>query len=383
MNNNYKVCIIGGVHWSAAMGGIEYQVKLLIDKLKKNTDIYFITHSIAKEYVPDGYKIIRLRANKRLIKYASFFGITQLYNLLRMIRPHVIYQNGASSLISAAAFYSHRFNCTLIWHVASDNDVLSIRRISPIRHMHKLLDKKFLQYGIKRAHKIIVQTNFQAQLVQKLNSQANIFLIKNFHPIPEEVSETIKKNQIIWVANLKRLKQPEVFIDLSRALFEKRIDVDCIMIGAPTSYPPMYQQLLEHMINKIPNLCWLGKQPIDIVNRYMAESKIFINTSKWEGFPNTYIQAWMRETPVVTLNCDPDNLIHHLKLGLRSETYDRLVNDVITLLHNDKARICMGKNARQFAIANHSLKNLDQLIKIITCKSQLLPGQFALSERQD
>ena len=134
-----------------------------------------------------------------------------------MLKPDVIYQNGQSSLISAAAFYSKKYGCNLLWHVASDSNVVSKRRFFLFRNPHKFLDRKFFKYGVKRAHNIIVQTNYQKRLVKNLNSNAKIHLIKNFHPFPEEGSLK-KKNQIIWVANFKILKQPELFMDLSNPI---------------------------------------------------------------------------------------------------------------------------------------------------------------------
>lgn len=371
MGKNYKICIIGAAHWSAARGGIEYQVKLIIDKLKKqkNIDLYFVTHNCADGYKPNGYNIVQLKIKKELHRFATFFGVLELYRILRTINPDIIYQNGSSALISAAAWYSKYYNCKLIWHVASDSNVVSKRKFSLLRHAHKIMDKKLFKYGVGHAHHIIVQTNYQKKLIRSLNNKAIISLVRNFHPFPEEIPMKNKKNQIIWVANFKLLKQPELFIDLSETLNEKRIGVNCIMIGAPASTPQSYQEILVKRINKIPNLVWLNQQPIQIVNKYINESKLFINTSKWEGFPNTYIQAWMRETPVVALTCDPDNIIKEHQIGMHSESYPKLVDDVIALLQNDKKRISIGRKAKKYSFKNHSLINLDRLIEILLQKN--------------
>jgi glycosyltransferase involved in cell wall biosynthesis len=368
MDKILKVCIIGSAHWSAFMGGIEYQEKLLIEKLKNEEKIciFFITNNLGKNYLPEGYNVIEIGTNKKLSEYGSFFGIFRLYKILYSICPDVIYQKGASALISAAALYSRRFGSKIIWHFSSDRNVVIKEKISKIFQFNRYIENKLFQYGIKNAHEIIVQTNFQKLAVKKFNQKARLHLIRNFHPFHDGNDLKKKKNQVVWVGNFKRLKQPELFIELSKTLWVKNMDIKCIMIGAPTKYPNGYQKILEKKIKEVPNLEWLGKLPIDIVNKKINESTILVNTSKWEGFPNTYIQAWMRGIPVVTLNCDPDNIIHNFGIGLNSGSYEKLVDDVINLLKNHDRRLEMGKKAKKYAMANHSLNNLDKLIKIIT-----------------
>ncbi len=44
------------------------------------------------------------------------------------------------------------------------------------------------------------------------------------------------------------------------------------------------------------------------VNAELANAHVLVNTSLYEGFPNTFIQAWMRRTVVVSLNVNPDGI---------------------------------------------------------------------------
>ena len=65
---------------------------------------------------------------------------------------------------------------------------------------------------------------------------------------------------------------------------------------------------------KLPNVTFLGTVPPIEMEGWFKKKKLFMNTSIREGFPNTFLQAWMNRVPVVSLNIDPDGIIE--KYGL-------------------------------------------------------------------
>ena len=62
-------------------------------------------------------------------------------------------------------------------------------------------------------------------------------------------------------------------------------------------------------------------------------SKLFINTSDHEGFPNTFLQAWSRGIPVLSF-VDPDDLIRECKLGLVVKSIDEMAQKLEEILNN-------------------------------------------------
>ena len=66
---------------------------------------------------------------------------------------------------------------------------------------------------------------------------------------------------------------------------------------------------------RLPNLELLPRQPREeLLDRYTRAIAI-VNTSVFEGFPNTFLEAWARGTPAVSLRIDPDGVIGRHRLG--------------------------------------------------------------------
>ena len=119
-----------------------------------------------------------------------------------------------------------------------------------------------------------------------------------------------------------------------------------------------YVDMIRDKAKAITNLEYVGFVPFDTINEYFSRALIFISTATSEGFPNTFIQAWMNYTPVVSLNIDPDNVINRYKTGFHSKTFKQLVEDVKTLLGNEKLRHQMGQNSRRYTEENNDIKQV-------------------------
>jgi glycosyltransferase involved in cell wall biosynthesis len=92
---------------------------------------------------------------------------------------------------------------------------------------------------------------------------------------------------------------------------------------------------------------------------------LFVNTSLAEGFPNTFIQAWMRGMPVASLHVNPDDVLEREQVGFCAGTPEQLAATVRRLMTDDSLREAYGARAREYAIETHSLRNVGRLTSII------------------
>ena len=168
-----------------------------------------------------------------------------------------------------------------------------------------------------------------------------------------KTNKTNKKKQIVWVNNIKERKRPELFIKLANQ-FEST-DYKFLMVGYLQSNIIYYENLIRENENKNLNFKYLGGKSPEEVDKILAASAIFVNTCEPEGFGNNFIQAWFNECPSITLSFDADNIIKNNKIGYHSGTFERMVEDVKSLMLNKHLREEMGERARKYALENHSI----------------------------
>ena len=179
-------------------------------------------------------------------------------------------------------------------------------------------------------------------------------ILKNGHPVPSHLEPKDDPPIVLWLASLKRWKHAEIFVDLA-----KRCEgLDCRFILAGQAPDKRYLDEVLKPMQGLANIDYVGRVTIKESNDWIGRSSVFVNTSDYEGFPNTFIQAWLRRVPVVSLNVDPDGVLSREKIGFRSATLENLCRDVTALIKDRSLRDSMGQRARDYAIRSHSIESI-------------------------
>ena len=358
------MCFVMGSHWAEVMGGAQYQAKCIIEQLVKSNKfkIIYMARIVDKSLNPEGYRIIQISENKGIRKYGFVFDAIPLVKLLREINPDVIYQRGLKAYTGILARFAQRNNCRFIFHVAHDYDVIPNKSLA-LHWLFRVLEKSIGEYGLKRADYVIAQTKQQSKYLSDNYNRKDGIIIPNFHPAPvEQIDKPKRPIRVVWVANFKSMKRPEMFVRLAKEL-KDYTEVKFIMIGRQGS--KKHYTDLHDEISKTSNIEYLGELSIDEVNQVIATSHIFVNTSMAEGFPNTFIQAWMRQVPVVSVNVNTDDVLDGKTTGIYGETYEGMKEAVKNLLEDDVLRTSMGQRAQEYAFKHHSTSNAQELIQLI------------------
>jgi len=363
--NKIKLVVLIPTHWEALMGGSQYQAKVMIDHLipTDEFDIYYLARRVKVGFEPQGYKIIKIGDPNGIGKYAFFFDGLKLFKALNEIKPDVIYHQVGCAYTGIAAYYCKKNDCNMVWHIASDVDVQKFDWKMTRNIAFRYVEKKILEYGIRRTQYIVGQTDYQGEQLEQNYHRKLDALVLNFHPYPKEVINKSEPVKVLWIANFKRLKRPQIFIQLARDFLDVP-NVKFIMIGSPPQEADWRDELMSE-IDALDNLDYVGKLGQNQVNEQLAISHLLVNTSEYEGFSNTFIQAWMRQVPVIGFNVNPDGVFDDNKLGCFSKgDYSLLVKQVRSLSSDNVEREAIASRVKNFSYEHYSEDNIKQFIEL-------------------
>jgi glycosyltransferase involved in cell wall biosynthesis len=366
-----KVCVVVENHPSAAMGGAQYQGHLLSEELARRAGVT-VTY-LARGVLPDRcvdaqipYGVRRIGSRSGIRHRAVLFDAPELWCALHELAPDVVYQQMRQSYTAVCARYARKVKVPFFFHVASDID-LDPRwfngRISA-NLTFDVAEAALGLWGMRHASHIIVQTGRQGRILQERFDRAPAAVVRNFQPLPANLPEkSTGPLKVFWVANFKDVKRPELFVELAES-FTGRNDLEFIMAGRSSSHR-RFTALMKR-IERTPNLTYCGELPIDAVNQHMAEADIHVNTSSFEGFPNTFIQAWAQGAVVVSIAVDPDEEgMETLGIGYCAGSFARLRSLIDELTRSREQRQRIATQAFAFVHSKHSLAHGAQLADLI------------------
>jgi glycosyltransferase involved in cell wall biosynthesis len=357
-----KVCVVVQNHPNVVMGGAQYQGHLLAQELalREGVEVTYLARDIppdaAKTFgVPYAVRSIGTRVGIR--RRAPLFDARELWTTLAELQPDVVYQQMRQSYTGVCARYARRAGIPFFFQIASD---LDLNRRGFMRHFSANVPFDVAEaiisiWGLRHASHIVAQTPRQSRVLRERFGRDAAAVVRNFQPLPAALPPKRGGTvEVFWVANIKEVKRPELFVQLAES-FAGRDDLKFTMAGRPSELPRRYGSLMER-IARTPNLEFLGELPIQAVNEVMARAAIHVNTSSFEGFPNTFIQAWAQGAVVATIAVDPDDEgMEKLGIGICAGTFERLRTTIDELARFPDRRRAIAERAFAFAHENHSL----------------------------
>jgi glycosyltransferase involved in cell wall biosynthesis len=214
--------------------------------------------------------------------------------------------------------------------------------------------------GVGLSHAVVVQSHQQREIARRAFPRAaRVVEIPSFvEPAPAELQALARTDgggRFLWVGRLVDYKQPLKFVELAEAVPEASF----LMIGYGTSLDQRLPDEVRRRAAAVANLQMLEPRPHAEVLRLLAQSTALISTSRLEGMPNVFLEAWSLGVPVVSLAFDPDGRIRRHGLGVIAEdAWPRFVEAVRSLAREPARRLAMGEAIAAYLADTHSLERV-------------------------
>lgn len=216
------------------------------------------------------------------------------------------------------------------------------------------------RYAIEMADVIVTQTQSQARLaLGRFGRRSTV--IRN--PIDLDSSDHVAPvggdRVALWVGKSDDVKRPDVLLRLAIAL--PSVSFLAVM---NRSVPEIFDAVSKAAP---PNLQIIERVEFADVEGLFARAFVLINTSRFEGFPNTFLQAGKYRIPVASLDVDPDGFIVSNGCGvLASGDEAVLARSILELSVNGDLAAAYGRRLRCYVERHHRLaeraRELDELV---------------------
>jgi glycosyltransferase involved in cell wall biosynthesis len=362
-----KICIIQTYTYplfnknvKASHGGSELQLYQIAKELSKDDkyEISFIVGDFDQKKIEiinniKIYKSFNPSKDDNLLK--KIIQSIKYFNLFKLINADVYFTSTANSTVGLVELFCKLYKKKHIHWTAHDMDV----------------DKSYIQkngvlglfykYGLENSDVVLALTEYHKVLLKK-NHKKNSVIFKLGYYINNVKKNVYSKKHILWVARFEKWKKPELFIELS----DRFINETFIMICPNSDVEDDKYNELINLVNNKKNIKFIKYVEFKKIQNYFNNAKIFTNTSDFEGFPNTFIQAGIGRTPVVSLNVNPDNFITKNNCGyFCNGDFDNMVEKLNKLLNNKKDWEEKSNNIYKYVKENHNINNNIKLLNNI------------------
>lgn len=357
-----NICIVAHLAYGAITGGsaghaggVEHQTSLTARWLaNRGHRVCLLTwhEGHADEELIDGVRVIKMCRKDQGAWGLRFFypRWTSLNQALEKADAELYYHNCAEYVTGQVALWCQLHDRRFVYSVARDTEC---EPISP--DTKKFYVRKFYHYGLRKADRIIVQTHVQKQMLLDNFGLEPIILPmpcldllvndnQKSHPNQEE------KLRVLWVGRIDFEKRLELLLDVAEACPSVIFDV----AGKPSNIENPYSIDVLKRAKSIHNVNIHGMVPRIQMPDLYKNASILCCTSIYEGFPNTFLEAWSIGLPIVS-TYDPDNLIKNKQLGIYVKDKQELISGIERLLKSPHTWQAMSINARQYYNEYHAL----------------------------
>ena len=344
---------------SGKVGGAQTQTYIMSTELaKRNFNVHFCVADFGQSELETIKQVKLWKISNR--KDTKIIQALSLFKILKKIKADLYIFRSADAGVAIAISYLKFFRKKKVAYMIA-HDMETTR--SNLRKQSGLLTSIAMQLVYKYADIITAQTQQQSALFEKNKKRKPDSIIKNVFPIKEEIKKVeAKKNTILWVGRLNKIKNAQLFLELAK----KNKSENFIMIAPLARNQDDYGNKIKNIAKTIDNLELIDYVPHNEIYKYYNQAKVYVITSDSEGFSNTMAEAMAAKCAIYSYKVNNDNIINNYNMGYCADGNISKFNNSFSKLLNNDGLEKYGQNAYEYLLKNHNIeKNLNILISLI------------------
>lgn len=355
MAETKSVSIVAGHPLTTTLGGAERQAWMLARELaRRNWRVEYLDYLTSREASQspetflDGVHVRWINHGISKLRYLrSIQYARRLLNALNEADSRIVLQTVAGRQTGIAGYQCERKTRPFVYRAAQSIDA-DLEFKAGFRHLRRST-KLLYKYGISKASAVVANAQYIVDQFKEnpprfFRRNVRFEVIRNGVPIPPEET-TRKEHFILFAARLVEPKRPELFVKLAEALPEYRF----VMCGSGS-----LESFVRDRAGTLSNLKFEGFVKENDMTGYYRQASLFVNTSSFEGFPNSLLHSGIHYTPYISF-VDPDDIICRYGIGVHVTNFEQLAQSVKKLMENEGRRMEMGRRIRQYVVRYHSL----------------------------
>jgi glycosyltransferase involved in cell wall biosynthesis len=263
-----------------------------------------------------------------------------------IIRASAGFETGLISLVAKD------IKAPFVYRAANDIDA-----DERIKKRINLFSRSLYNLGLKNAKAILCQNQYQYEKFRKKYPAKKMIILHNPFYQNQDITplkSLQERKYIAWIGIFSAKKNLPLLLEIAENLrdYEFRIAGKTIL-----STDDKTLQALENL-RKMENVKFTGFLKRSEIIPFISEAYCLLNTSHFEGFSNTYLEAFTAGTPVITsVNTDPDGIIMKNKLGY-CYSHTNEIKDYLSEFRNENDFNNLVSRCRQYVKENHNPEKL-------------------------
>ncbi|MCM1141106.1 MAG: glycosyltransferase [Muribaculum sp.] len=288
-----------------SIGGIGVQMMFWAKVFIRNRwNVISLYNDVKPADYPNG---VEFRKDLQTHSWNFIIYIFFALRLLIKTKPNlVICRGGRNRNLLFIAFLCKIMRTKLVQFFGSDADLRKNYSEIPTSVRFNI---GLFRLGLRFTQYFVVQNEEQKNLLLGQFNDKHVLLCPNIWESVSTEKNKERRNIILWVGNTRKLKRPEWVFEIASNFPDQQF----VMIGGNAD-KDVYDKCVKLSDNSA-NVSFLGRQPFFETSKWFEKAKILLCTSEYEGFPNTFLQAWSNDIPVLS-TVNPSNIISSRNLGV-------------------------------------------------------------------